>query len=806
MCRYIRIVLLVFVEIVVATTISTAATVYISSSSDWASVTADDDVIIKQYQSNTVLPGDITCKSLTFNAQEILLNCDGHSITVAGDLTINNIYKCATITNGNTISVGGDLLIHGQNSSISATTVSVTGDVSLDGYETKITANVSCNDLTMSNQNTKITGSVTTTGNILISGYSAGVTGNIDCDGNLTMTSQNSYVGGNVSVDGDLTLSGDSANISGSASVGGSANISGNASVTGGVSEQVSTIEVTLIGDECSGNFSVTASEADVTYQWYKDGAAITGATSSTYDPSGVAGDYYCVCTKSTVSGTSSSITYYGGPKITSVSSNNISIINNVDGNLKSKTLTVTTVCDDDYTAVSYSLAKGDDSKFSVSKNENTFTITYNENSTETTDDDELSLICGSQTEVISLHGVSTEYPKCYDIDRYISGIYYDTYSLCTDEDGNIDIDLSTCIGDGTDIAYIPYDATWASEHGDTISYSSQQKEDANSSSFYTYITLDPQEDIVCENFTFVGTVKGGQSFDIQFINDVTIDCDVFDLNTTQAKNYFITSCDSKILASTSASLIHAYKPIEVKGYIISPTVYMSDGNNTSIVIDDCAYVKATDLTLVQSSQNNVLIEGHIVAENINAGANMQLIYNGTEDNDAIVTIGALSSDVIVICAENTTVNLCMNPNLGSADKIGYFNGTVIYNMNAEYGWPTDNPSDEGDINYNDNSSTYWTYYNNVDDIMGSSAWSNLELIAGYASYSDCIDEKLIPSLLGMEDDPFLPDDKEIQLLNPRENYCSDEYRSNRIQIREAGNRWFRYIGGELIYCENDNE
>lgn len=38
------------------------------------------------------------------------------------------------------------------------------------------------------------------------------------------------------------------------------------------------------------------------------------------------------------------------------------------------------------------------------------------------------------------------------------------------------------------------------------------------------------------------------------------------------------------------------------------------------------------------------------------------------------------------------------------------------------------------------------------------------------------------------------------------ENPCSEEYEDSKMQIREFGNRYYRLINGELIYCENDNE
>lgn len=38
------------------------------------------------------------------------------------------------------------------------------------------------------------------------------------------------------------------------------------------------------------------------------------------------------------------------------------------------------------------------------------------------------------------------------------------------------------------------------------------------------------------------------------------------------------------------------------------------------------------------------------------------------------------------------------------------------------------------------------------------------------------------------------------------ENPCSEEYEDSKMQIREFGNRYYRLINGELIYCENDND
>jgi hypothetical protein len=111
----------------------------------------------------------------------------------------------------------------------------------------------------------------------------------------------------------------------------------------------------------------------------------------------------------------------------------------------------------------------------------------------------------------------------------------------------------------------------------------------------------------------------------------------------------------------------------------------------------------------------------------------------------------------------------------------------------------------EGDINYNDNSSAYWTYYNDSDGLYNTWHFAKLNEIGGYSSYENCMNELNMASLLGMDDDPFIPKDKEIKILYDDFNPCSEEFESSKVQIREMGGKWFRVINGELIYCENDN-
>lgn len=780
-----------------------AGTKYICSSSDFANVTSDDDVIVNCYRADITLSKNITCKSLTFAAQETRLNCSTYKLSVTGDLTINDIYKCATITNAN-LEIGGDLSIRGQESTITGSLVKVDGNIVISKYKSGINADVQCHgNLTMDQQETYITGTTTVDGDIFISGYSAGVGGTVYCGGNLTMTSQNAYITGDVEVVGNLTMNGYEAKITGSASVGGESNISNRANVSGGITEissGVTNIDVSISGSPCEGVLTASTEETGVSYQWHKDGTAISGATSSTYNPALTGeGDYFCVVTKTGALGTSNSITYYGGPKIESISTNSLNFINSVDGATTSKEVVITTICDESNTEVTPSIIGDDATKFSVVKDGTTYRVTFLETSDIGSYSAVLNLTTSKSVESVNLSGIVTAYHSCYSVDRYVSGIYYDSYCLHPDDDGNITINLNN--GDN-DLVYIPQ-----SSFCDTCAAGRQQKESGTWADYYKHVTIRPTENISCNNFTFVGTVKGGQDFDIKFVNNVDITCTAMDVTTTQSKNYFLTDCDSKITASTSVSLRHSYKPIEVRGTILAPTIYISDGNNTSIEIAECAYVKAENLTLAQSNQNNILIEGHIVADNIEAEANLKLIYDGTKDNDAIVTVGQLTnSNITIICGENTVVNLCKNPNLNHADIMGYYNGAVLYNTNASDGWSGGStPSMEGDINYNDNSSAYWTYYNDSDGLYNTWHFAKLNEIGGYSSYENCMSELNMASLLGMDDDPFIPKDKEIKILYDDFNPCSEEYESSKVQIREMGGKWFRVINGELIYCENDN-
>lgn len=464
-------------------------------------------------------------------------------------------------------------------------------------------------------------------------------------------------------------------------------------------------------------------------------------------------------------------------------------------------------------------------------------------------------------------------YPACYNVDRWVDGSYYDTYSLCTNEDGDISINLNDDTDNFLFITKSEYNTKKGYNPTSTITLNNGAKVCCQNVSFYF------NEAILCNNFTFNGaSVAGNQDVKFSFVNNAVIDCSTMSItqNKDQKKNYFSFSCESTVYASESI-YVDSYNTdnMVIYGKMISPKIQLKNGNNTSINVHGCALIKTEDLTLTQSHDNKVIVQGHVIADNIQSEADIKLEYNGTSENNAIITVGSVNSNVIVIGGEHTVVNLCENPNSNTPDALGYFGGAVIYNTNSDRGWPgSTTPVTEGDINYNDESSNYYTY-------KTQGLFETLKLIAGYASYDDCMNEVNMAALLPIElvsfsfdkcgntfvwktasennNDYFVVEYSKngkdwiectghvssmstngyryetrpmiavneslfsyfrlkqvdyngecsysnvITVSFSVENPCSEEYKDTKIQLRELGGKWFRYINGELIYCENDN-
>ena len=261
----------------------------------------------------------------------------------------------------------------------------------------------------------------------------------------------------------------------------------------------------------------------------------------------------------------------------------------------------------------------------------------------------------------------------------------------------------------------------------------------------------------------------------------------------------------------------------------------------------------------------------------------MEHMMSDDNENDThgILTIGgSTSNNIKYVVDKKSIMNLCFNPRKGVFDNLGFCLGALLYLSDASTGWVGDvNPETERDINDNVSRSNP---YNTLRSENGNVDLHANKLIAAYSSYSDCMNEVNMASLLPIElvsfsfdkssksfvwttaseinndyfvveyskngkdwvectdhvasmsttgytynTEPIMPINeslfsyfrlKQVDLNGEYsysnvvavsftvENPCSPEFEKNKIQLRELGNKWYRNINGELIYCENDNE
>ena len=308
------------------------------------------------------------------------------------------------------------------------------------------------------------------------------------------------------------------------------------------------------------------------------------------------------------------------------------------------------------------------------------------------------------------------------------------------------------------------------------------------------YIVPEGME-ILCNNF-YVSTSSGDYS-NSTFVNKGTIIA-AGEIGLTSSKGNGITYDCNGVYAAED--IIFRGKIPEIKGIfnITNKFKTVSNGQGQDITIGSCATIHAYEGNFQHSGgAMKLYIDGEMTVERLIEG-NMIHVRDG-----GLLIVGQTDFDpsLKIISYSGSILTLCYNPTRG-VDNLGFCGGNVYYNDNAEeHGWDTD-PQTEGDINEGtavSHSSEYWT----ASDIIGKNPIQPEKLVGAFHSYDECIDPQNT-ILLGMDDDPFLPQDKEIKPLYNK-NCCSEEYSGNKIQIREFGNKWFRLINGELIYCENDN-
>ena len=241
----------------------------------------------------------------------------------------------------------------------------------------------------------------------------------------------------------------------------------------------------------------------------------------------------------------------------------------------------------------------------------------------------------------------------------------------------------------------------------------------------------------------------------------------------------------------------------EIKGVFNIENMFttVSNGQGQDITIGRCASIRAYEGNFQHSGgAMKLYIDGEMTVERLIEG-NMIHVRDG-----GMLIVGETDFDpsLKIVSYSGSVLTLCYNPTSG-VDNLGFCAGTVFYNDNVlEHGWST-NPQIEGDINeWTVASDSHSSEYNTAVGIVGKNPIKADIGSPAFHSYSECIDPSKTHELLGIADDPFLPKDKKISPLYNK-NCCSEEFSNNKIQIREFGNKWFRLINGELIYCENDN-
>ncbi len=328
--------------------------------------------------------------------------------------------------------------------------------------------------------------------------------------------------------------------------------------------------------------------------------------------------------------------------------------------------------------------------------------------------------------------------------DRYVSGRYFDTYVW---EGNDFIVDLQDFTTQN-DIFYITPLPDFSGTTGLQNIGNNQWRQ------FYREVMVVPTTDIAFDHFYF-NTHDNYQSFNFVFLLDtVVLQCNEFDLYNYNYRNYFELGCDG-VLSAERINMWYQGATPDINGIIRSEHMYIHNGNNTAIHFSQCNTTAVDTLVLDQSSQNRVVIDGHVIAEHVESDASLELCYD-----DAVVTIGDLPANVKIFGNENTTVNLCKNPSNG-ADNMGYFKGTVMYNR-GDNGWTECAPSAEGDINYNDNGSNYWVWKNADIVPVEIAAYDNFEnCMDEYININMCLPEENVPELIlpekGPQYDPVIP-------------------------------------------------
>lgn len=318
-----------------------------------------------------------------------------------------------------------------------------------------------------------------------------------------------------------------------------------------------------------------------------------------------------------------------------------------------------------------------------------------------------------------------------------------------------------------------------------------------NSNDNITYVVPEGME-IICNNF-YVSTSSSDYSYS-KFINKGSIQA-ASDIILSSSKQESITYDCNGVYSAENMTL--RGKIPEIKGVFNIEKVFKteSNGQGQDITIGNCAILRAYEGVFQHSGGSMKLyIDGELTVEILIEG-NMIHVRSG-----GLLIVGEMDDPSLkIISYPGSILTLCRNPTTG-IDNLGFCAGTVYYNYGdyaSQHGWGSSNPEEEGDIN-EFGRSPHSSDYNTAAGVIGKNPIKADFLLAAFSSYSECIDP-VNTHILGIDEDPFLPQDKEIKPLYDL-NPCSKEFEGQKVFVRELnGGTWLRLINGQLIYCENDN-
>ncbi|MBR6265643.1 MAG: hypothetical protein IKR66_03530 [Bacteroidales bacterium] len=597
-------------------------------------------------------------------------------------------------------------------------------------------------------------------------------------------------------------------------------------------------------------SFSPALTNEVVTFQWYKDGEEITGeiASSITIDVDYNSEYTYEVFLDGASKGTSTqSFTFSEPNPRIEVDASALSVVKKV-GQVEPATITLTPrlldVCpgvDEGFTV------SVDNPAFSIESDDEGYTLTFDVlNSLSIgTYNANVTFINGDYKETLEIAGSLVDYPKTYTLKRCKVGTCnnfnnyneWEDFEITTDSDGNLSLTMPSDNGylyvNTSEIICNTFNLnSSASDHGESRFLNVgklQASESLNIGSSSNRVGGDSPFVTECSSVMIAPTINLYTKQSTDSLKGV-FRSESFNLNHQQGGSIEVKECT--FIKSTEATIYISGGSMEfnMKGHLISdeitinnPTTYVNmDGimtvgsvtGGTKIIVGKKATVNLC-VNPSQGGDNMGMIAGNV-------------LYN-YGDFDAERGWGASNPKDEVDINDPVYLNNNMWRIPGcTADDINNVNLIKAYasydDCIAEKNMASFLPIELVSFNFQKaNNSFVWRtasetnndyfvveYSKNGKDWVECSGHVPAVSTKGY-SYSVNPNMSINNSLFSYFRLKQVDNNGEYSYSNvitvsfSVDNPCSEEYESNKVQIREMGGKWFRVITGELIYCENDN-